>query len=381
MIILAAFGALLCILVFPTLFYYLWMAKKGKESWHIALKDDYFPMVTLIVATFNEVSIIGKKLDDIKAIQYPSEKLQVIVVDSASTDGTLNVCEDFLKNNSLSFPVMLVSESQRLGKSHALNTALKTAVGEIIATSDADSFWEPDALHKAISFLADDSIGAITFREELANLDKSVHTLSEGLYRKFYYTLRMGESKIHSTLIFQGESLYRRAAFRKFEDRAGYSDDTGTVINMISEGYRCIFVQEAKFYDTAAFSLSGRLSLKSRRAQHVVAGLMQALRYKMGGKLPLSRKIVFFNLHLHIISPLLLVPIAVLGGVSLALYFDRLWFTIPIALFFLLFKRVRLFILSYLTSNIALILGLFHHLTGRRESTWRKIDEMRNRDG
>ena len=356
------------------------MMNKAKKSWNLILNNNYKPIVTLIITTYNEAIVIKSKLKDIQKIDYPDNKLHVILIDSASTDGTLDVCKDFLKKDNLRFPIELLSEKERLGKSHALNTALEHAKGEIIATSDADSFWEPTAIRKAISFFADPSIGAITGREELINLKKNIHTLSEGVYRKFYYILRLGESKVHSTILFQGElSLYRREAFENFEDRPGYSDDTGTVINLISKGYRCLFIPDAVFHDTTAFSLRGRLTLKSRRAQHVIAGVMQSLGLKIRGKFPIPSVIVLFNFYMHVISPLLLLSIAIVGSIIMVLKIQTFWYLIPLVVLFLIFNKSRFFIISYLTGNIALFIGLMRYFTGQKEVTWRKIEEMRAR--
>ena len=365
---------MLTALFVPPLVYYAWMKGKTKKSWGLTINDNYQPKVSLIIPTYNETAVVRKKLENTQQIDYPSDKLQVILVDSASTDGTLAVCEDFLEKNNLRFPMRLLSEGKRMGKSHALNTALEYAEGEIIAISDADSFWEPNTLRKTVPFFADPSVGAVTGREELINPKQTIHTLSESLYRKFYYTLRLGESKVHSTLIFQGElSLYRKSALEKFEDRAGYSDDTGTVIDIVSRGYRCIFVPEAVFHDTAAYSLYGRLVLKSRRAQHLVAGIMGSLKLKAQRRLPLSSAIVLFNFYIHVISPLLLVPTAFI----VVLYLGTFWYLIPLVILPLLYENSRVFAISYLTSNLALIIGLIRHFVGKKEVTWRKMEEMR----
>jgi biofilm PGA synthesis N-glycosyltransferase PgaC len=376
--LLEIFLALSLSLVLPTVSYYFWMKKKEKIAWGLKIDSEYMPNVTLVIATYNEAAVVARKLENVQELDYPKDKLQVIVVDSNSNDGTLEECKGFLDHVSFQFSIQLVSEKERLGKSHALNTALEFAEGEIIATSDADSFWERDALRKAVSFFADKSVGAVTGREKLLNLDKSVHTASEGLYRGFYYTLRLGESKIHSTLIFQGElSLYRRNSFDRFEDRPGYSDDTGTVINLVSKGYRCIFVPEAAFHDTAAYSLNGRLMLKSRRAQHLIAGIFQSLRFKFNGNLNLPLSVVLFNFYLHVLSPLLAISTLFIAVAALIIDFQFLWF-IPISLVVALsLRKVRLFAVSYFTSNVALLIGLFQHLTKRRSVSWRKIEEMR----
>jgi len=366
--------ALLTALLAPTLIYYAWMKSKAKKSWDLTINNNCQPKVSLIIPTYNEASVISKKLENAQRIDYPKDNLQIILVDSASTDGTFAVCKGFLEKDALRFPIRLLSEKERMGKSHALNIALEYATGEIIATSDADSFWEPNVLRNTIPFFADPSVGAVMGREELINLEQTIHTLSEGLYRKFFYTLRLGESKVHSTLFFQGElSLYRRSALEKFEDRAGYSDDIGTVVSIISRGFRCIFIPEAVFHDTTAYSLRGRLMLKSRRAQHLIAGIIEALKLKTQRRLPLPSSIVLFNFYMHVISPLLLVTTAL----TVVLNFQTFCYLMPLVVPLLLFEKSRVFMISYLTSNLALIIGLIRNFTGKKEVAWRKIEEMR----
>jgi len=343
----------------------------------VSVNFAYQPYVTLIVPTYNEATVIAKKLENINELDYPENKLQVIIIDSSSIDGTLDEVKTFLNKTNFRFQIILLSEKERLGKSHALNVALKYSAGEIIATSDADSFWEKDALKKAVSYFADPSIGAVTGKEELINLRRGVYTLSEGVYRKFYYNLRLGESIIHSTLIFQGElALYRRTAFEEFEDAPGYSDDIGTVINIVSRGYRCIFIPEAIFYDTAAFSFRGRLRVKSRRSEHLVSGIIKSLKLKIKGRLPVMWRIIFFNFYLHVISPILLTLAILATAILYFVNFNSLWF---LGLFFilLLIKKLRVFLISYITGNLALILGLIPFITGKRSNVWKKVDEMR----
>jgi cellulose synthase/poly-beta-1,6-N-acetylglucosamine synthase-like glycosyltransferase len=350
------------------------MRSVAKRNWGLMLDDSYEPKVSLIIPTYNEASIIAKKLENVQQLDYPSEKLQVILVDSASTDGTLAACRAFQDSHSVRFPMRLLLEKERMGKSHALNNALEYAVGEIIALSDADSFWNSDVLRRTCRFFSDPSIGAVTGREKLVNLDQSVHTQSEGVYRDFYYCLRLGESKIHSTYIFQGElSLYRKSALGKFEDRPGYSDDTGTVIRLISEGFRCVFVPDAVFRDTAAYSLQGRLMLKSRRSEHLIAAIAESVRLKISKRFPVPSVIVFFNFYVHVISPLLLLS----TGLLVLLNIQASWFLLFPLIAALLFKRSRLLIISYTTSNLALVDGLIRHIFGRKQTTWQKVDEMR----
>ena len=373
-----AFSILTAALVMPPIAYYLWMKNKSRAGWGFNRSQEYRPKVTLIIPTYNEAAVVTRKLENVEKLNYPDDKLEVIVVDSNSVDGTLDVCRDFLANTRFRFPVRLVSEEKRLGKSHALNAVLRFAEGDIIATSDADSYWDENVLLNAVSYFGDRSVGAITGRESITNLDKSVHAKSEGMYLRFYHNLRLGESKVYSTFIFNGGlAMYRRSALERFEDRPGYSDDVGTVVKMISQGYRCLYVPDAIFNDTAAHSLSGKVMLKSRRAQHLIAGIVQAIHLKLNHCFRLPWSIVLFNFYMHILLPFITFSVLVLAAAVYAVYFQFLWF-IPIPVFFvLLFQPIRLFVISFMTGNVALLLGLINHFTKQRSTFWPKIEEMR----
>ena len=333
MFVAIVFAVLVTAIFVPHFAYYMWNKKIVKKEWDLLIDPNYNPKVSLIIATYNEAAVIEKKLEDVQRIIYPKNKLQVILVDSASTDGTLDICKSFIDNNRLRYPIKLLSEKQRLGKSHALNVALEYAEGEIIATSDADAFWEPNALINAVHFFADQSVGAVTGREVLTNIGKNVLTMSEGVYRDFYYTLRLGESKTNSLLIFDGSlGLYRKSILEKFEESPGFSDDIGTAINLVSKGYRCIFVPEALFHDVTAHTLGGRIRLKSRRAQHLIAGVLQALKLKIQSKISISATVVVSNFYMHVVAPLLFVIASIAGLVLIPTYFPASAHNTPVRL-------------------------------------------------
>src|SRR5665647_403936 len=149
MIVLLLFAiSLWAALFLPPVLYYAWMLKKAKVGLRVQADPNYRPNVSMIVCTYNEAKVIERKLENIQELDYPENKLQIILVDSASNDGTLERVKVFLAKTSFRFPIVLISEKERLGKSHALNVGLKQVNGEIIATSDADSFWDQNALLK-----------------------------------------------------------------------------------------------------------------------------------------------------------------------------------------------------------------------------------------
>ena len=99
LLLITILSLLIALLGFPII-YNAWMRNKAKKSWNIDVDASYQPKVTLVIPTYNEATVITKKLENTQQIDYPKDKLQVILVDSASNDGTLSVCRDFLKKKN-----------------------------------------------------------------------------------------------------------------------------------------------------------------------------------------------------------------------------------------------------------------------------------------
>jgi len=348
-----------------------------KKSWNLHLNDKYEPYTTVIISTYNEAPVITRRLQNLEELEYPRDKIEVIVADSASSDGTADIVDRYVKNHGFPFGILVLREKQRKGKAKAMNLALQHAKGEVIATSDADSYWDPKALRIALSFMADPKVGAVTGREMLTNIGRSTYTMAEDTYSGFNRTIRYGESKLGSTLIFQGElSLYKRKAFEQFEDKSG-SDDVGTVISIVANGYRTLFVPTATFHDAAHYTLSGRMTVKTRRAQHLIYGVLNASRLKLRlrKRMPISVSTVFMNLYLYVLNPI--IGVLLVGAlIFLAISFPILLLGL-LLLPVLLLRKSRIMLISYLTSNVALLLALARCVAGDRQVTWKKIDETR----
>jgi len=192
--------------------------------------------------------------------------------------------------------------------------------------------------------------------------------------------LRLGESKIWSTPIFQGElAVYRRSYLKYFEHRPGYSDDTGTVTRLVREGYRCIYIPEAKFSDVAPPSFKDKIKLKSRRGQHLTYALTDSLKYKLRGDLPLPTYVVLANYYMHVLSPPIQLAIPGLLVVSLIRNAAFVTSALLIAIFAILAlkKNIGAMIELYITSTLALTMALMKNIIGKRSIAWEKIESMR----
>ena len=134
----------------PPLFIFLYMKHKSTASWPTKIDYNFKPKVSIIIPTYNEAGIIGYKLENTSKITYPKDLFEIVIVDSNSTDDTVKIIRDFSEKEK-NLNIKLLVESERKGKSHALNNALSQCNGEIVIVSDADCFWPPDILDKALA--------------------------------------------------------------------------------------------------------------------------------------------------------------------------------------------------------------------------------------
>ena len=139
--------------------YYLYLKTVWfKKPWNIKRDPGYKSKVTVIVPTYNEATFIESKLNDIARQTYPRGLLEVIIVDSGSSDGTLDAVKRWVKAHD-DFRLVTVEESVRRGKAYALNNALRYANGDIIVVTDADSTWlSHKTLEDATSWFSDPSV-------------------------------------------------------------------------------------------------------------------------------------------------------------------------------------------------------------------------------
>jgi cellulose synthase/poly-beta-1,6-N-acetylglucosamine synthase-like glycosyltransferase len=174
--------------------------------------------------------------------------LQIIVVNDGSTDGTLREVHEFQRFNP-NVNIEVLDCSKRRGKTASLNLALNKARGEVIVVSDADCFLSLNVLREALPFLADSSVGAVTGLEVLLNFKDSWVTETEILYNDAVHTIRVGESKVHSTIFFQGGfGAYKRSLLDGGFDVE--ADDSGTALNIVQKGVRTFLLPEVVYFTT-----------------------------------------------------------------------------------------------------------------------------------
>ena len=227
--------SLVSILVVVYLGYFLLIQnyrKRGKNWSSKELKAK----ISLIVATYNEEATLPNKLKNVLEQDYPKELLELVIIDSGSTDRTPEIVEEFMRQNT-GIKVLFIREKERLGKSHAVNVAYSKASGEIKIISDSDAMLDKSAITKIVSNFYDSSVGAACGRQVLLNPDQNPSTLLEKTYRDVYEILREGESILDSTPIFHGElSAYRADLIEPLPENK--SADDSRLANIIRKKQR-----------------------------------------------------------------------------------------------------------------------------------------------
>lgn len=352
--------------------YYLYMRRVASRPWRLKIDKAYSPAISILVPTYNEADVIELKMNNLSKLRYPKNLTQIILVDSGSTDRTSEKILEFSQKHS-EMNIRLVKEEERKGKSRGLNLALKYATGEVIVVSDADCFWSPDILAKALPYLADQTVGAIVGREVILNAKRTWVTKNEALYRDLMSVIRLGEAKFYSTIIFEGGfSAYKRSFLEEFDYETG-CDDTGTALNVVQKNARTILVPEATFFTAFPATWKGKLVIKTRRASQLVQVWTKCLTHLLKNRLVLPKRIAISEIFLHIFNPLIFVSL-VLATFLIVLQY-------PIFLFgflcIILVPRSRNLFLENLQNNVILLGALVSLILKRRFVIWRKADESR----
>jgi cellulose synthase/poly-beta-1,6-N-acetylglucosamine synthase-like glycosyltransferase len=347
----------------------------SSKPWRLKTKE-FFPSVTIIISAHNEEKTIFLKLLNLSKVNYPKEKMEIILVDDGSTDATIQQTLTF----SHQYPELnlkIISDGKRRGKAGALNLGLTYSNHDIIIVSDADTFWSPDILKKALPFLSDPSVGAINGRQMLLNPRKTLLTQTEETYLNFTYDIiKLGESKMHSTILFHGLfSAYKKEFLSQFNPE---NDDSGTALDIVQKGARTIYVPEAKCYELPPATWRGKIKTKLRRASQLVGIYVRVLKLLLKGRLLLPKKIAIPEIFIYLISPTIFVALGFVLGLFFIANLNLLLFATIVFVFLLtLMPKFRLFLVEAIQDYCILLLALFNYILGRRSPVWETLVDSR----
>lgn len=249
--------------LFPALLHLRARGKTHPEPKPITA-DNPLPSVSIVIAAHNEKASLPGKLASLEALDYPADKIELIIVSDGSTDGTAEFLNEMFNNHANR---ICIHYEQSKGKCGALNEGVARATGDVILFMDARQVVSPNVAMALVPYLADKSIGAAT-GELILSEDSSLEAANFGLYWRYEKSIRVNETRLFSTTGVTG-ALYaiRREDF--IPNVIGtLLDDFETPISLLKQGKRTLFIPGAYAFDKA----NDDLALEFRRKVRNLAG-------------------------------------------------------------------------------------------------------------
>lgn len=254
-------------------------------------KDSYveaFPQVTILIPAYNEEKFIPEKLDNTLSLDYPREKLQILVAADGSSDKTPEIVKSYESQG-----IELSFIPDRNGKMAAIVRAMQFSRGEIVIFSDANNMYDKQAIRELILPFSDSRVGATTGAKLIIEDGRKLSS-AEGLYWKYESAIKACESAIDSCVSSVGEILaIRRDAFIAPKEKI-INDDHYIILDLMCRDYRVVYTPRARSFEYV--SLTARDEVERRTRMN--AGLYQTI--SMSGRLlPFHRPLLVWQIISH----------------------------------------------------------------------------------
>lgn len=255
-------------LLYPALVILLSRVRKSDDSASERPTDSTPPSVTVVIAAYNEERVIAQKLENTLALDYPAERLQVIVAAHGSSDATADLARGFGSRG-----VRVLHEPVRRGKTAALNRAVEAASSEIIVFSDANNQFNTDALRQLVRHFADPQVGGVCGLKQIYESADRESAVGDGLYWKYESAIKIAESRLGSITGADGEIFAIRRALYRPLDESLINDDAAITFELVRNRYRVLYEPAARSYEHASIRIEDDFNVKVR----MVSGGFQTL--------------------------------------------------------------------------------------------------------
>ena len=221
-------------------------------------RGDHVPSVSVIVAAHDEEAVIGPRLENLLMLDYPRDRLEIVVASDGSGDATDAIVEEIATRD----PRVRLVRCPRAGKVAAQNRAVRATSGEIVAFSDANATWAPDALRKLVRNFADPDVAYVCGQLRLLAADG---TNREGLYWRYELWLRGHESRLGSITGGNG-SIYavRREDYVELDGKLGHGHDLVFPYRMVQRGRRAVYEPEAVSFEKPSRDVEDEYARRQR---------------------------------------------------------------------------------------------------------------------
>jgi poly-beta-1,6-N-acetyl-D-glucosamine synthase len=341
------------------------------------------PTVSVLIAAHDESRTIGARIENCLALDYPADRLEIVVASDGSTDATVERARRYVRSGEPGPAVRVLAYPWRRGKPSVLNDSVPRCTGEIVVLGDARQRWDADAVRCLVENFGDPRIGAASGELLLTNEGGAAIGDGVGAYWRYEKVIRRAESAVHATVGATG-AIYaiRRQLFEPMPADT-LDDDVLVPLRIVRRGYRVVFDGRARAWDHAARTGREEFTRKVR----TISGVLQIFareRWLWAPTQPVWLQAISHKLA-RIAAPLLMV-IALVANVRLAA--DSAWYAAMLATQLAFYgaaaagavvgrRRGRLARLlgvpyAFCLLNLTTLVALARFVTGRQPVRWQK---------
>jgi len=228
--------------------------------------EDELPTVSLVVAAYNEADVIADKIENALAIDYPREKLEIIIASDGSTDATNEIAASYANRG-----VRLMAYAERRGKVSVINRTVPQAAHDIVVLSDATTMYEAAAIKNAVKHFRGDKVGVVVGEVILESVTEEYK--GESHYWRYEVMIKFMENRLGAVVGASGAlCALRKELFEPVPDST-IIDDFVIPLKIAEKGYRQVYAPEARVVETTAADVQAELVRRKR----IAAGDFQSI--------------------------------------------------------------------------------------------------------
>jgi len=236
-----------------------------KPIMEVPFSDDY-PEMTLLIAAYNEESVVVEKMINCRALRYPQGKLKFFWITDGSNDKTNELLAAYPE-------VRVLYQPERQGKTAALNRGLDFIETPIVAFTDANTMLNENAILEIAKSFGDPKVGCVAGEKRIEQKDDSGATAGEGIYWKYESTLKALDDRLHSTIGAAGELFAIRTALFEKMPADTLLDDFILSMRIARKGYKIAYCKKAYAIEDP----SANMLEEEKRKIRISAGGLQSI--------------------------------------------------------------------------------------------------------
>ena len=335
-----------------------------------------FPSVSIIIAAYNEEDVIEDRIQNCLSVDYPEDKLEIIVASDGSTDQTVK------RAQSINDPrVKVLDFEENRGRASVHNRSCVHATGEIIAFTDAETRYQDDCLRELVQPFSDPDVGAVCGRLEVDDLGGD--SIGEGMsiYWRWEYRMRRLQTEVGILTKMTGANMAMRSSlYTKLPDSIDIDQAAGFLA--VLDGMRCEYVPSAIGYERFPTSLAGELSTRKRLTTQSLTSIaahsmvLNPLQLPKQALNTLSYWLPRYLMPFLLISVLVVsIVLSLLNSAFILVLLPQLAFAICGVIGYVfehygLTVRPFSIVFSYCWANLGVVLGVMDFISGNRVDTY-----------